>query len=80
MNLLELKAVLLTLLSSLVPLAFAIRLLLDNSTTVFALRKRGSMSSFPVTECVKEVREVCLEKQLQLEILVVPGKMNVLVD
>ena len=80
MNLLELKAVLLTLQSGLVPPNRSVRLFSDNSTTIIALNKKGSTKSLSVTLLVQEILQFCSNQMIQLHPHTIPGKLNVLAD
>ena len=80
MNLLELKAVLHTLASDLVPQGSSIRVFSDNSTTVQALLKQGSSRSLSVTKEVQDILSLCKRKSLSIFPHKIPGKLNVLAD
>ena len=79
-NLLELKAVKLSLDSQLVAPNSSIRLFSDNVTTIRALANRGSTKSLPVTLLVEEILQLCWRKSIQIHPHQIPGKLNVLAD
>ena len=80
MNILELRAVLLTLRSYLAPVGSSIRLFSDNSTTVQAIKKQGSSQSMEVTQEVLKIFSLCQQKRLCLDPFKIKGNLNVLAD
>ena len=80
MNLLEIKAVALTLKSHLVPEMSSVRVHSDNLTTVQAIKHCGFSTSLMVTKAFQEVLSICEKKNLFLDMQRIPGHLNVIAD
>ena len=51
-----------------------------NLTTMYAINKNGSTTSREITGVVRQLRELCKERNVQISMLRIPGVQNVIAD